>query len=334
MTGTVSFFADCASFQGQPDWPRVAATCIGGAEKVSEGLGYVNPDWAASKTVMTALAAHGFVPVAYFFMDAGGSGAAQAQKFAAAAGNLTGWGIAVDLERAPDGSPTRQQAVDAVAELRKLYPHHPIGGYAPHWYTGGEDLTFFDWLWASEYVLGSGDPAALYRQVPATWWAPYGGRTPLMLQFTSKATIAGISGSCDCSAFEGTQAQLAAHVLPAAPKPPPSPRPVVHPGEGNMLIVLRPGDVPVTLPVWADAGAYKEPSAFGNASLVLTGGAGAVIKATLYGPKAPEVFTVPLQDGATHAVVPAAGWGAVSVVEVQRLDTKAAVPASACFRNW
>jgi peptidoglycan hydrolase-like protein with peptidoglycan-binding domain len=201
----------------------VAATCGGGAEKVTEGTGYTNPRWAAAKPAMQALAPHGFVPGCYLFLDASASGAAQAAHFAAVAGDLAGFAIAVDLERAPDGSPTRQQAVDAAAELRRRYPRHPIGGYAPHWYTGGEDLTFFDWLWASEYVTGSGDPGILYSRVPASWWAPYGGRSPLMLQFTSKASIAGIAGPVDCSAFHGSAAQLGARLLAVAPAPP-----VVH----------------------------------------------------------------------------------------------------------
>ncbi len=214
MTGTVSFIADCASFQGAPDWARVAAVCAGGAEKVSEGTSYVNPRWAAAKPAMKAV--RGFVPVAYLFLDAVFPGAAQARYFAAAAGDLTGFGIALDLERAPNGSPSIAQARDCAAELRTLYPGTPIGGYCPHWYTGGADLTFADWLWASEYVNGHGDPGMLYAQVPATWWAPYGGRSPLLLQFTDAASIAGISGPVDCSAFHGDASALAAHILAAS----------------------------------------------------------------------------------------------------------------------
>ncbi|MCW2929870.1 MAG: glycoside hydrolase family 25 [Actinomycetia bacterium] len=340
MAGTISFLVDCASYQGVPDWARVAATCIGGAEKVTEGTGYVNPDWAASKSQLTVLAAHGFVPLAYMFLDASGSGAAQAQHFAAAAGKLDGWGIAIDLERAPDGSPSRQQAIDAAAEVRRLYPGRPVGGYAPHWYTGGEDLSFFDWLWASEYVSGSGDPAMLYRGVPASWWAPYGGRSPLLLQFTPAATVAGVSGPVDCSAFQGTRAQLASHVLPAPPKPPPPPvpvppRPVSRPGDSSMLIPLHPGDAPVTLPVWTSAAAWKEQEPYASASLVLTGGNGAVVKVTAYAPGLiDESVTVPLATGTAHPVVLASPWSRLAVVQVQRLDTKAAVPATAAFRNW
>lgn len=340
MTGSITYFADCSSHQGQPDWAKAAAICGGGAEKATEGLGYVNPDWAGSKAQIKALAVHGFVPVAYFFMDATGSGKAQAQAFAKVAGDLTGFGIVVDLERAQDGSPARQQAVDAVAELRVLYPHHPIGGYAPHWYTGGEDLTFFDWLWASEYVSGSGDPGVLYAKVPAAWWAPYGGRTPLMLQFTAGATIAGIAGPTDCSAFHGTPAQLAARVLPAPPAPPPPPPvkpPVAVPRPQQVfgsIIPVAPGDPAVSFPVWADAGAYKEAPAYSRCSLVLAGASGAVVKVTLHDGPHPSAFNVPLVTGQAHPVVPPRGWSSVGVVEIQRLDTKQGVGATATFRTW
>ena len=230
MTGTVSYFVDCASYQGSPDWGRVAGVCAGGAEKVSEGTGYVNPRWAAAKPAMKAVAARGFVPVAYLFIDAGASGGAQADFFARNAGDLAGFGIALDLERAPNGSPTIQQARDCATELRRLYPGHPVGGYCPHWYTGGADLTFTDWLWASEYVSGQGDPGMLYHQVPASWWAPYGGRAPLLLQFTPKASVAGISGPVDCSAFNGDATALRLKAVTGHVPPPAVPTPMLKAG--------------------------------------------------------------------------------------------------------
>lgn len=337
MTGTVSYFVDCASYQGTPDWAKVAAVCIGGAEKVTEGTGYVNPRWGAAKPAMKAAAAHGFVPLAYMFLDAVEPGASQAQHFASQAGDLAGFGIVVDYERAPNGAPTLQQAQDAAAKLRKLYPRHPLGGYAPHWYTGGENLGFCDWLWASEYVTGSGDPAVLYRQVPAAWWAPYGDRSPLMLQFTSQASVAGIAGLVDCSAFQGGAAQLASHVLQQPSPPPPAPVPPAaspaRPG-GDMLITLNPGDVPVTFPVWANAAGYKEPAAYSDCSLAFTGGSGAVLKATLYGPARPLVVTAALKDGEPWWVYPRPDWSAYTTIELQRLDTRKGVPASATFRTW
>ena len=435
MAGTVSYLVDCSSYQGTPDWSRVAAICHGGGEKVTEGTNYVNPDWASSKAGLLGVARYGFVPLAYLFLDAVESGAAQAEFFARAAGNLTGFGIVVDGERAPNGNTTRAQAVDATAELRKLYPGHPIGGYYPHWFTGGESLAFADWLWASSYVLGHGDPAILYAQVPASWWAPYGDRSPLLLQFTSAASVAGIDGPVDCSAFHGSAAQMAAHVLPAtratttatpgpasawpagvilregdtgaavqelqqmlrdsgvpgvrgiaadgsfgpqtltavrnfqayeglgvdgvagpatraaltslrpartaqlAPvsSPAPAPAPAGQAGDdAGMLISLVPGAAPISFPVWAGAGSYGEQAAYRNCSLVLTGDKGAVAKVTLYssGSAAPDVRTVPLEPGEPVVITPKQNWPDLAEVELQRLDTKSVLGASAVFRTW
>jgi GH25 family lysozyme M1 (1,4-beta-N-acetylmuramidase) len=330
VSGTTSFFVDCSSFQGSPSWAKVAAVCAGGAEKVTEGTGYVNPFWAASKSGMLQVAAHGFVPVAYLFLDAGPSGAAQAEYFAAHAGSLTGFGIAIDLERS-SGSPTVAQAQDCAAELRKLYPGHPVGGYAPHWYTGGADLGFCDWLWASEYVNGSGDPGVLYRSVPASWWSPYGGKSPLMLQFTSSATVAGISGQVDCSAFPGTAAQLASHVLPKPPAPTPAPAPVATQeaavADPGILVPLNLGLPHVNIPV-----AESLPSA--DFRIVVTGDAGCVVTATAWftDGSAAQVASYSLSNGKATSVVFRKPWSGVGTVRLQRQDTKTALSASAFVR--
>lgn len=341
MTGTTSFFADCASYQGVPVWAKTAAVCVGGAEKVTEGTGYDNPDWVSSKAGLKLASAHGFVPCAYLFLDPGAPGADQARWFASKAGDLAGFGIAIDFERSAGGSPTLAQAQQCAAELRSLYPAHPIGGYCPRWYAGGENLSFCDWLWASSYVNGSGDPGMLYSQVPASWWAPYGDRSPLMLQFTATATIAGISGPVDCSAFQGTQDQLRSHLLPAPPRPvPPKPIPAptespAKPGDGCMLITLAPGQVPVLFPVWADAAAWHESAAYSNCSLVLAGMTGAVVKVTAYpGKGAPAVSTVSLMTGVPHPVALPSPWSDYAEIALQRLDSKPSVPASAAYRTW
>lgn len=298
--------------------------CIGGAEKVTEGTGYTNPHWSASKTAMRQVAAHGFVPVAYLFLDAGASGSSQAHYFASEAGDLAGFGIVADFERATDGNPTIEQARDCVAQLRLLYPRHPVGVYAPHWYTGSTDLSFADWLWASQYVSGSGDPAMLYQAVPASWWAPYGGKAPLMLQFTDKATIAGIAGPVDCSAYPGTAAQLASRILPSAVTPPVNP-----PQEPDMaspatlLLVSAPLNIPV---------AAALPTQ--DFRIVVTGDTGSVVTATAWftdGSKA-QVLTYALHNGQAASVTFRRAWSGVTTVRLQRSDTKTALSASAFVR--
>jgi hypothetical protein len=71
-----------------------------------------------------------------------------------------------------------------------------------------------DVLWAANYVNGSGSPAQLFAKVIPSQWAPYGGRFPALLQFTDAATVPGVPGPVDCSAFRGTVAELRARLLP------------------------------------------------------------------------------------------------------------------------
>lgn len=82
--------------------------------------------------------------------------------------------------------------------------------YAPRWAYGdtiGGDTP----LWASNYVNGAGHFKALYPGDGSSRWAPYSGRTPVFLQYTSSATIGG-QGTCDANAYRGSLTQLAALV--------------------------------------------------------------------------------------------------------------------------
>lgn len=216
----VIFGIDASSAQGNVNWAATDKVTAFGAEKVTEGTNYVNPFWPAAKAFMTLRArSDGFLPIAYLFLDAG-SGTAAADWFAQHAGNLDSFGIAVDLERAPNGSPTLAEARDCVARLRHHYPRHPVGIYAPHWYTGNGDITFADWLWASNYVTASGQsPAALYGHVAGSQWAAYGGEPVTLLQFTDAAIVPGAAGRVDCSAYRGIAGQLRQIILPRTSPP-------------------------------------------------------------------------------------------------------------------
>jgi lysozyme len=243
MTTPLMFGIDASRYQGTVKWAGVDQSTGFGFEKVTEGHTYVNPYWAAAKTALAARAkASGFVPGAYLFLRAG-DGAGQAEWFAKNAGNLDGFAIAVDIEEERDSAghvisaPSHADGVNCVTRLRQLYPHHPVGGYIPHWYWGSQDTTFADWLWASNYITGTGGPRDLYAKVPASYWDGYGGRDVSLLQFTSKATVLGVSGVVDCSAFRGHAADLRKLVLPAAPFP--SGRHVVGDTPGTLAALAK-----------------------------------------------------------------------------------------------
>lgn len=225
----VSFVIDGASFQRRMNWPVVAAQpgMVGGWEKVTQGHGYVNPYWPDAKSQMSQLGggtSPGFTGGGYLFVEEG-DGAGQADFFHSQAGDMTGFGIAVDVEPAGSSRPSWSDAHACVTRLRELYPDHHacLGGYLPPWYWGDTDTTFASWVWASRYVGGFGAPQSLYPHVPASWWDGYGGSPVRLLQFTSTAIVPGVAGPVDCSAFRGTAAEYAAMILPGKPPPPPPP---------------------------------------------------------------------------------------------------------------
>jgi lysozyme len=347
---------DAASFQGRVNWAVVDSLCDFGAEKVTEGAGYINPFWAEAKPAMLARARQtGFVPIAYLFLDANSSGSAQASWFAKQAGDLGGFGIVVDVERSSTGSPTRFQTARCVSQLRKLYPHHRIGGYAPRWFTAGWKLSFFDWIWASSYVSGSGDPVELVKSVPAGWWDAYGSMKPEVLQFTSSGVVPGVSGPVDCSVFMGTRPEFAALALPPAKAPPvkpvtPPPPPASPPGAAPVIpakqpvsktaghavtiMQLLPASPAVHLPVWLPL-PKSIPEPYRYFAMQLSGDAGAQVKIILHmsdGTLVPKVKT--LEAGKVTEVMPEQGWSVFEKAEVSRLDGNRSLAATLRVVTW
>jgi len=126
----------------------------------------------------------------------------------------------LDFEPTSTMRPTLKQALayaDAAAaaglKLRLVY--------LPHWYwqeLGSPDLTGLTtrglYLVSSNYPGGTGNPEQLYPGDSAAGWQSYGGVTPLIYQYTDKASDGGKSE--DFNAFRGSAAQLRAY-LGAAP---------------------------------------------------------------------------------------------------------------------
>jgi GH25 family lysozyme M1 (1,4-beta-N-acetylmuramidase) len=346
---------DAASFQGKVDWLKVDQLCDFGAEKVTEGANYLNPFWAAAKPWLAARAKNtGFVPIAYLFLDANSTGAAQADWFARHAGDLDGFAIVIDVERSATGSPTRLQTSRCASRLRKHYPGHPIGGYAPKWFTAGWNLRFFDWVWASSYVSGSGDPVELLKGVPAGWWDAYGSMKPEVLQFTASGTVPGVNGLVDCSVYRGTRAEFARMALPApkpvpapAPKPVPAPpaptepvpvippkQPVSKVGHSVVMFGLPAGSPTVFLPVWLPLPA-KVPEPYQYFAMQLAGDAGAQVKIVLRtsdGTLIPKVKT--MEAGKVTEVMPDQGWSSFELAELTRLDSNPKLSVTVRAVTW
>lgn len=137
-----------------------------------------------------------------------------------------GWFWQVDLERwsydqvpASTGIAFGQLLQARTGRLVVMYASH--GQYA-------QQLTTWDGpLWNADYTSRpAGGFAAMYpgdRWMPthgsgtASWqggWAPYSGKTPTFLQYTSSAIIAGLT-TCDANAYRGTVDELRALINPS-----------------------------------------------------------------------------------------------------------------------
>src|SRR5258707_12879293 len=72
VAAMVMYGIDASSAQHDVDWATVDASTGFGFEKVSQGRGYVNPNWPLAASAMAARAkASGFVPGAYLFLEQG-----------------------------------------------------------------------------------------------------------------------------------------------------------------------------------------------------------------------------------------------------------------------
>jgi GH25 family lysozyme M1 (1,4-beta-N-acetylmuramidase) len=211
---------DVASYQGEPSWTKVHASGIRFAfSKVTEDTDYTNPTWPHNRAGMLALG-DGLLPGAYHFLH-GGNGAAQARHFLSEAGDVSAFAVALDVEASGANAST---ARDWVEEFKSETGGHPVVGYFPRWYwdqQGRPSLSFFDTIWQSHYVTGTGSASSLYKKVPASWWEAFGGEAISVLQYSSSATVPGISGNCDVNAFRGTLDELRTLAL-GGEVPPPS----------------------------------------------------------------------------------------------------------------
>lgn len=98
-------------------------------------------------------------------------------------------------------------------------------------------------LWASSYVHGAGRFAGLYPGDGSSVWGAYSGQTPLILQFSSSATI-GAQRTCDANAIRvPNEAALQALFVPsrgvsaASTSEKPHPRPAQEDDMPKILLV-------------------------------------------------------------------------------------------------
>ena len=209
------FVADIASYQAglvparlRPD---IAALII----KCTQGSDYVDPDYAAW---LREARAAGLLVGAYHYLD-GSAPAAQAAWLHA---NIVDPTVSVMLD---EEAVSLQQTL-AVADAMTARGLHVRLVYLARSYwqsLGSPDLSGpfnargLALVNASYPSMAGGTPAQLYPGDGAAGWAPYGGVTPTLYQFTDSATESG--QSIDVSAFRGDLAALTDLCTAAAPTP-------------------------------------------------------------------------------------------------------------------
>jgi peptidoglycan hydrolase-like protein with peptidoglycan-binding domain/GH25 family lysozyme M1 (1,4-beta-N-acetylmuramidase) len=203
------FYPDVSSYQTGISFTG----CVIAVAKATEGTGYTNPDYASAK--VRAANADAFF-CAYHFLHAG-NGAGQASHAFSVVGSDVPLMIDFEPEYNANGAiasaPQVADAVDFINEYRSL------GGktyllYLPHWYWQGNlgqpSLTSVINL---GMLLVSSDYTTYSDTGPG--WAPYGGMTPVIWQYTSGATLNGVS-RVDMNAYKGTLADFQAQVTGGA----------------------------------------------------------------------------------------------------------------------
>ena len=198
---------DVSSFQHGLDLSRCADASFVIA-KTTEGVGYVDADYDGWRRQARQL---GKLFCWYHFLSAD-SAPAQAAHTLAHVGDSALPGM-LDVE--PEGSyhPTLPQALTYVDAAHAAGLNLRLV-YLPHWYwlnIGSPDLTPFAargvHLVSSNYLGGSGTAAQTYPGDQAAGWSPYGGLTPLIYQFTDRASDGG--QLLDYNAYRESTAQLA-----------------------------------------------------------------------------------------------------------------------------
>lgn len=124
--------------------------------------------------------------------------------------DFPGMFVQSDLERWPYDSVPASVGIECTYRIRDAMDRVAILYASRGQY--GDQLTAWDGpLWNADYRGGPGYPGdgwVAADKGAAAGWAPYSGKAPAILQYTSSATIAGLT-TCDANAFRGTVADFA-----------------------------------------------------------------------------------------------------------------------------
>lgn len=230
--GTTTLLADIASpYQHGLRLDALRPDCAGVLLKCTQGAGYFNPDYP---TWLPTARANALIPAAYHYVD-GAPAAAQAANLAARILDKT-VPVMLDAEAGSVGLPHVLDVTDAMTQeqLRPklLYLSHSfwqsIGFPDLAGPLASRGMLLINAAYATEHA---GSPGQLYPGDTAPGWAPYGGATPTLLQFTDQAAEGGYL--IDMNAYRGTANALEQLIggrpttLISVPAPPAAPAPLM-----------------------------------------------------------------------------------------------------------
>jgi hypothetical protein len=189
---------------------------VGTTHKSSEGTGFTDPRYGG---VMNAYRRSG-VPVlgAYHVVRSGDLDAQVDHWFAVLDAQTPWWRtqkfiLQIDLEKWPADQVSAATGKTFAAKVKARAPRQAwVITYASHGQYGNSLLGIVTDLWNADYASGGsypGDNWAPLHSFGRGGWAPYSGKTPVLLQFTSTPY--------DKNAFRGTLEQLLAQFPGATP---------------------------------------------------------------------------------------------------------------------
>jgi len=183
------------------------AGCVIAVAKATEGTGYTNPDYASAK-VRAANAGAFFC--AYHFLHAGNGAGQATHAFSVVGSNVP---LMIDFEPEYNANGTIASAPQVTDAVDFINEYRSLGGktyllYLPHWYWQGNlGQTSLAPVINLGMLLVSSDYTTYSDTGPG--WAAYGGMTPIVWQYTSTATLNGVS-NVDMNAYKGTVADFQA----------------------------------------------------------------------------------------------------------------------------
>lgn len=178
--------------------------------KATEGTGYTNPDYNAAKTRAKNAGAYF---CAYHFLQEG-NGAAQAVHAHSVVGSTP---LMLDVETENLHGVTSNPSVTDVVDFVNQY--RALGGisyllYLPRWYWGDLGSPSLAPLIELGLLLVSSNYTSYSDSGPG--WAPYGGMTPVIWQYTDSGTLNGVK-PVDFNAYQGTLADFETQVTTGGP---------------------------------------------------------------------------------------------------------------------